>query len=50
VVHAATMIQEHVQDLLALSQITYQFDPDVIIGAWQVNESTSSSLPSESTS
>ena len=47
VVHAATRIQEHVQDLLALSQITYQFDPDVVIGAWNASEANKLSQISE---
>ncbi len=34
VVHSATRIQEHIQDLLAYSQITYQFNPGLVIASW----------------
>ena len=38
VIHSATRMQEQVQDLLALSQIYYRFQPDVCLGARRASE------------
>lgn len=38
VIHSATRMQEQVQDMLALSQIYYRFQPDICLGARRASE------------